>query len=127
MMSLIIVLGIILLGAILYMIFRLGSLVRIAKGKKEGEVDASNSLNAFLFIVFMVLSLGGFFWYSIAHFDSYTLPVASEHGAWTDTLFWITMGVTVAAFVIISIVMFVFIYQYRYKEGRRAKFFPDNH
>ena len=127
MMSLIIFLGVVLLAAIFYLIFRLSSLVRIAKGKKEDDVDNSNSINAFLFIVFMVLSLGGFFWYSFTHFDSYTLPVASEHGAWTDTLFWITMGVTVVAFVIISIVMFVFIYQYRYQEGRKAKFFPDNH
>jgi cytochrome c oxidase subunit II len=49
------------------------------------------------------------------------------HGAWTDTLFWITMAVTVIAFSIISIVMFIFIYQYRYQEGRKAKFYPDNH
>lgn len=126
-MSLIVILGIVLVLAILYLIFRISSLVTIAKGKKEGRVDSSNGVHATLFIVFMVVSLTAFFWYSYAHFDGYTLPVASEHGAWTDTLFWITMTVTVVAFVIISIIMFVFIYQYQYKEGRKAKFFPDNH
>lgn len=128
MTSLIIVLGAILVLVILYMIFRVASLVSISKGRKEDErADSSNSLNAFLFIVFMVVSLGGFFWYSFTHFEGYTLPIASVHGAHTDTLFWITMGVTVAAFTIISIVMFVFIYQYRYQEGRKAKYYPDNH
>lgn len=129
MTSLIIGLGVILVLIILYLIFRVSSLVGIAKGKEKGEdrVDSSNDLNAGLFIIFMVVSLIGFFWYSIEYFDDYTLPIASEHGAHTDLLFWITMAVTVAAFVIISIIAFIFIYQYRYKEGRKAKFYPDNH
>lgn len=128
MTSLIIVLGVILVLVILYLIFKVARLVSIAKGKKTDErVDSANSINAFLFIVFMVVSLGAFFWYSFTHYEGYTLPIASVHGAWTDTLFWITMAVTVIAFSIISIVMFVFIYQYRYQEGRKAKYYPDNH
>jgi cytochrome c oxidase subunit 2 len=127
MMSSIVVLGVVLVLAILYLIFRVSSLVGIAKGHKDDAVDSSNGMNASLFVVFAFLSLGGFFWYSYTHFDSYTLPVASEHGEWTDTLFWITMAVTVVAFVIISIIMFVFIYKYQYKEGRKATFLPDNH
>jgi cytochrome c oxidase subunit 2 len=127
MMSLIIGLGVILVLIILYLIFRVSNLVSIAKGKKSDRVDSSNSLNAALFVVFMIGSLGLFFWYSFAYFDDYTLPIASVHGAWTDTLFWITMAVTVVAFSIISIIMFVFLYQYRYQEGRKAKFYPDNH
>jgi cytochrome c oxidase subunit II len=129
MTSLIIVLGVILVLVILYLIFKVARLVNVAKGtaRTETRADSSNSMNAFLFIVFMVLSLGLFFWYSFTHFEGYTLPIASIHGAHTDFLFWITMGVTVVAFVIISIVMFVFIFQYRYQEGRRARFYPDNH
>lgn len=127
MMSLIIVLSVVLILAILFMIFRVSSLVGIAKGKPAGKIDPNNSIHGVLFVVFMIASLVGFFWYSFAHFDSYTLPIASVHGKRTDELFWITMGVTVVAFVIISIVMFIFIFQYRYKEGRKAKFYPDNH
>ncbi|HZB12107.1 MAG TPA: cytochrome c oxidase subunit II [Chryseolinea sp.] len=128
MMSLLISLGVILILAILYMIFRVSNLITIAKGPKRDEKGGTaNKVNAALFIVFMVLSLGGFFWYSFAYFDDYNLPIASEHGAWTDTLFWITMAVSVAAFVIISIIMFVFIYQYQYREGQKAKYYPDNH
>lgn len=127
MTSLIIGIGVILILVILYLIFRVSNLISIAKGKKSERVDNSNSLNAKLFIVFMLVSLGSFFWYSFTYFDDYHLPIASVHGQRTDTLFWITMAVTVVAFTIISIVMFIFVYQYRYQEGRKAKFYPDNH
>src|SRR5262245_49659331 len=127
MMSLIVFLGVVLILAIVFLIFRISTLVGIAKGKKAGYVGSGNDIHGYLFLAFMVLGLGGFFWYSFAYFQDYTLPVASEHGKLTDKLFWITMAVTVVAFSIISIVMFVFIFQYRYQEGRKAKFFPDNH
>lgn len=127
MMNSIIVLGVILILAILYLIFRVGSLVNVAKGDSGSKVERGNDVHGLLFIVFMVVSLVGFFWYSYVNFDNYTLPIASEHGKVTDKLFWITMGVTVVAFSIISIVMFVFIYKYRYSENRRAAFYPDNH
>ena len=126
-MSLIISLGVVLVLAILYLIFRVSSLVSVAKGKDVNKVSENNGSHATLFLVFLAASLIAFFWYSYAHFDLYTLPLASEHGGVTDMLFWITMGITVAAFVIISIIMFVFLYKYQYKEGRKASFFPDNH
>jgi cytochrome c oxidase subunit II len=127
MMSLIISLGVILILAILYLIFRVSNLITIAKGPRDEKAGTANKVNAALFIVFMVVSLGGFFWYSFAYFEDYNLPVASDHGKWTDTLFWITMAVTVVAFTIISVIMFVFIYQYQYREGQKAKYYPDNH
>jgi cytochrome c oxidase subunit 2 len=127
MMSLIVVLGVVLVLAISYLIFRISSLVGIAKGKKASEVSSNNSIHAVLFVLFALGGLTAFFWYSYAHFDTYTLPVASEHGVETDTLFWITMGITVAAFVIITLVMVWFLYAYRYKEGRKATYYPDNH
>lgn len=130
MTNLIIGLGVVLILIILYLIFRVSSLVSLARKrdvKTEARVDGSNRINAGLFLAFTIVSLVAFFWYSIAYFDDYNLPVASVHGAWTDTLFWITMGVTVVAFTIITAVMGVFIFNYQHKEGRRAKFYPDNH
>jgi len=128
MMSLIIGLGVILILYILYLIFRVGSLVNIAKGKKvDVRVDSSNGINASLFIVFMLVSLGSFFWYSYTFFDDYTIPLASEHGKKIDSVFWITMGVTVVAFSIISVVMFIFLYKYQYNTQRKASYYPDNH
>ncbi|MEO5600313.1 MAG: cytochrome c oxidase subunit II [Cyclobacteriaceae bacterium] len=130
MTKLIIALGVVLILVILYLIFRVSNLVGLAKRRDvaiEPRVDSSNKINAGLFLAFTIISLVVFFWYSYAYFDDYNLPVASVHGAWTDTLFWITMAVTVAAFSIISVVMAMFIFQYQHKEGRKAKFYPDNH
>jgi cytochrome c oxidase subunit II len=126
MMSLIIGLGVVLVLAILYLIFRIGNLVGLVKGSKD-DVSSWNTLNAYLFMFFMIGSLVAFVWYSVAHFDSYNLPVASEHGAVTDYLFWVTMAITVIAFVIITIVMFWFTFKYRYNENRKASFVSDDH
>ncbi|MEJ7646834.1 MAG: cytochrome c oxidase subunit II [Chryseolinea sp.] len=126
MMSLVIFIGVVLILGILYMIFRVSNLLTIAKKKEEEKGGTANQVNAALFIVFMVLGLGWFFYYSFAYFEDYTLPIASEHGKLTDGLFWTTMVVSVAAFVIISIVMFIFIYKYQHKDGHRATFFADN-
>jgi cytochrome c oxidase subunit 2 len=129
MMSIVIGLGVVLVLAILYMIFRISSLVGLVKGEKEKvkKVDSWNSINAVLFMVFSVGSIGGFLWYSFANFDGYTLPVASSHGKITDGLFWVTMWITVIAFIIISVAMFWFTYKYQYREDRKAEFIPDNH
>jgi cytochrome c oxidase subunit 2 len=127
MMSLIIGIGVVLVLTIFYLIFRVSRLVGIAKGKDPDGVSSSNGVHGNLFMLFMIGGLVAFFWYSWAHFDEYTLPVASIHGAETDMLFWVSMAVVVAAFVIITIIMFVFTYQYKYDENRRAKFYPDNH
>jgi cytochrome c oxidase subunit II len=130
MTKLIIGLGVVLILIILYLIFRVSNLVSLAKrreAKVEARVDSSNKINAGLFLAFTIISLVVFYWYSYAYFEDYNLPVASIHGAWTDTLFWITMAVTVVAFSIISVVMGFFVFNYQHKEGRRAKFYPDNH
>jgi cytochrome c oxidase subunit II len=127
MMSLIIGLGVILILYILYLIFKVGNLVSIAKGRKSERYDSANSTHAILFMVFSIGSLVAFFWYSYTFFEDYTLPLASEHGVKIDSVFWITMAVTVIAFSIISVVMFWFLFKYQYKEGYKASFFPDSH
>jgi cytochrome c oxidase subunit 2 len=130
MTNLIIGLGVVLILVILYLIFRVSNLVSLARTrevKTEERVDSSNKLNAGLFLGFTIVSLVVFFWYSFTYFEDYTLPIASVHGAWTDTLFWITMAVSVAAFSIISVVMAMFVFKFQHREGRKAKFYPDNH
>lgn len=127
MLNLMIFVSVILVLVILYMIFRIGNLVGIVKGKTEdGKPDSSNNLNAVLFMLFTIAGLVAFTWYSVAAFDDYDLPLASEHGKVTDMLFWVTMAVTIIVFVVINFVLFYFAYAYRYKEGNKATFFPDN-
>ncbi|MDA0195846.1 MAG: cytochrome c oxidase subunit II [Bacteroidetes bacterium] len=119
-------LGLLLLGAILIAIFRVTTLIGIAKGDGKKRVGSANGVNAFLFIVFLVGSFILLFWYSYTHFDSYNLPLASEHGVVTDRIFWITMGVTCVAFIITHVLLFVFPYVYRFKEEKEAFYFPHN-
>ena len=125
-MSLVIGLGVLLVLVILYMIFRVGTLLRVMRGP-EKHGGTANQVNAFLLLLFMITGLGGFFWYSYAHFDTFQLPVASEHGIITDHLFWLTMIVCVAASAVIFAAMFWITFRYQYKEGRKAKFLVDNH
>jgi cytochrome c oxidase subunit 2 len=126
MMNLIIGFGVVLILVIVFMIFRITNLVNLVKEDRENAISG-NGIHAFLFMAFMIGSLALFFWYSYAHFDKYTLPVASEHGKITDQLFWITMVICVLAFALIFMVMFWFTYKYQYKEGRKASYFVDNH
>ncbi|HMQ00482.1 MAG TPA: cytochrome c oxidase subunit II [Cyclobacteriaceae bacterium] len=127
MLNLIVILSSILVVAILFMIFRISNLVGIVKGRPEdGKPDAQNKLNANLFLWFLIVGMVAFFWYSVKTFDQYNLPLASEHGAVTDMLFWVTMAVSVIVFFVVNIVLFYFAFVYQYKEGNKATFFADN-
>jgi cytochrome c oxidase subunit 2 len=128
MLQFIIAIGVVLLLAILLVIFRIQTLVSIAKraGEPEKRVSSSNKVNALLFVLFLIAGTILFFWYSTSQFDRYNLPVASEHGVVTDKLFWITMAVTGVVFVITHILLFWFPYKYQYKENTKAYFYPHN-
>ncbi|EIM76633.1 cytochrome c oxidase subunit II [Nitritalea halalkaliphila LW7] len=118
--------GVVLLLSLIWMVYRIQTLVSVVKGSDKKIASSSNSVNAFLFIVFLVLFGGLMVWYSVKEFDNYTLPVASEHGIETDKLFWVTMAVTGFIFIITHILLFIFPYKYRYDEKRTASFYPDN-
>ncbi|MEI9920494.1 MAG: cytochrome c oxidase subunit II [Bacteroidota bacterium] len=127
MMSLIIGIGVVLVLAILYMIFRIGNLMGVAKGSEEDIDEDANGIHGWLFLAFLVFSLLGFYWYSFAHIKDYELPVASVHGKVTDDLFWLTMAVVVGSFTVIFVGLFWFTFAYRYSKTRKAQFFADNH
>jgi len=127
MYAFLIAVGALLLLSLVWMVFRIQTLVSVVKGSDKKIATGSNKVNAFLFLVFLVGSGILMFWYSIKEFDNYQMPVASEHGVITDELFWITMAVTGVVFLITHILLFVFPYKYQYKEGRKASFYPENH
>lgn len=117
--------GILLLLAILFMLFRVYSLLSIAKGA-EKRISKSNKVNAILMLVFMIVCGGLFFWYSYETYAEYTLPIASEHGSLTDGMFWQTMWITGIVFLLTNILLFVFAFKYRFKEKASAYYYPDN-
>ncbi len=119
-------LGLFLVVVILIAIFRVSTLLGIAKKEGQQKVGSANGINALLLVVFLIGSLTLLFWYSITHFDSYDLPLASEHGAVTDRLFWITTAVTGVVFLITQVLLFTFPFKYQYKETNQVLYFPDN-
>jgi len=128
MLNIILIVGVLLVLIILFLLFRISNLVTIVKKKEEDKIDiGANKINAFLLLLFLIVSGSLFAWYSYTHFDDYTIPVASEHGVLTDKLFWVTTAVTGIIFVITQILLFTFPIIFGYKEGARAYFYPDNH
>ncbi|MBW3468939.1 cytochrome c oxidase subunit II [Arthrospiribacter ruber] len=118
--------GALLLLSIIWMVYRIQTLVSVVKGSDKKIASGSNKINALMFVFFLVGATILMFWYSIKEFDNYQLPVASEHGVVTDQLFWITMAVTGVVFLITHVLLFWFPYKYQWKEDRVASFYPDN-
>lgn len=94
----------------------------------EGRIDMfSNRINGAMFIVFLVLGTIGIAW-SFLHAKEFFLPEASSpHGRRLDGLFWLSMAIVTAAFVITNAVLFIFAWRYQYREGKRATYYPENH
>lgn len=127
MLNFIILLAVVLVLAILFSVFRVTTLVGIMRGETKQKAPVGNKTNAFLMMVFLVVGLAGFAYYSLGGLDEdFVQPIASEHGVVTDNLFWITMAITCFVFVVTQIFLFWFAYRYQYKEGAKADFYPHN-
>jgi cytochrome c oxidase subunit 2 len=118
--------GGILLIAIFALVYRILSLIKIARGNADSRDVKSNGVNSFLFIVFFFVGFPVMFWYSMVARDNYLPEAASEHGVITDDLFWITTGVVFFVFVATHALLMVSPYFFRFKEGRKALWYPDN-
>jgi cytochrome c oxidase subunit 2 len=127
MLNLILVVAVILILAILISVFRVTTLVGIAKGESKNDVPSSNKLNAVLLVLFLVAGLIGFFYYSFGGLDEdFVMPIASEHGFVTERLFWITMAITGFVFIVTQIFLFGFAYKYQHKKENKAHYYPHN-
>jgi cytochrome c oxidase subunit 2 len=118
--------GLVLIIAILVVVYRIHSLIDVARGNHKKKVSESNGMNAALLFAFLIISMILLIWYSVTRFDIYNLPVASEHGISTDNIFWVTMAITGIVFFITQILLFYFSYRYRYKAKAKALYFPEN-
>lgn len=126
MFNAVLIIGLVLVAFILYTLFRVSTLVDILKGNTKKQVTKSTTLNGTLFLVFLIGGLLWFFVYSFSEFENYYPALASEHGAATDRLFWVTMAITGVVFIVTQILLFWFSYKYQYKEENKALFYPDN-
>ncbi len=129
MLNLIIVVAVILVLAVLITVFRVTNLVDVVKPKKEdsdANVPSGNTAQGVLMVLFLIVGVIGFFYYSKTEFDTYNLPITSEHGHITERLFWITMAITVFVFIVTQIFLFGFSFKYRYKKENKAHYYPHN-
>ncbi|MFN6943386.1 MAG: cytochrome c oxidase subunit II [Cytophagaceae bacterium] len=125
--ELIIGLAVVLILTILLVVFRIQTLISVMRGAYQRRVGRSNKINAIMMVVFMVVGLLAFAWYSSVASEQYLPEASTEHGVRTDRMFWITMAILTLAFVVVNILLFWFSYKYQYKEGRKAYFYPENH
>ncbi|OHX65988.1 cytochrome c oxidase subunit II [Flammeovirga pacifica] len=117
--------GAILIIAVLALVYRIITLVGIAKGDNT-KVSSSNKINAALFPVLLVVGFIGIYW-SYNDASQYFLPeAASIHGKETDFLFNTTLLVVFLAFALTHILLFTFPFFFQHSEKRTADFYPDN-
>lgn len=127
MLNLIIVVAVVLVVAVLFTAYRVTALVDVVKKDKEDSyVPKSNSAQGALMVLFLIAGIVGFFYFSMSEYDTYNLPIASEHAVITENLFWITMAVTVFVFVLTHIFLFGFGWKYRHKKENKAHYYPHN-
>ncbi|MEM1137351.1 MAG: cytochrome c oxidase subunit II [Bacteroidota bacterium] len=126
MTSILYIVGAILIVVILALIYRIFTLIGIAKGSSKKNVSLSNRVNALLFPLVFVLGFGSMFWYSGVAQEYFLPESASVHGAEIDYLFWLTMAIIGFAFFATHLLLFWFPFKYQYKEGKSAYFYPHN-
>ncbi len=109
----------------LYAVARVLTLTGMVK-RRNRAVPSGNTRTAYYMLGFLLLLMGGFWWYFF-HAQPDLLPeAASEHGLQTDNLFYIAIGVILVPFTLLNILLFYAAFRFRYKEGRRAVFYPEN-
>ncbi len=85
-----------------------------------------NTLMGVTCLVFLVVGGIGA-WWSFSEQGSMTLPeAASVNGVKTDSMFWTTTVITMIVFVCTQILLFSFLFIYRYSDKRKAYFLPHN-
>jgi cytochrome c oxidase subunit 2 len=99
----------------------------VLKGE-EKSFRQNNKINAFLFIIFLVLGLAGAWWCNELFYNKTLLaqPAASDHGEKIDFMLFITIAVTGVVFLLTQILLFWFAYKYQFSEKRTVYYFPHN-
>ncbi|QBR12149.1 MULTISPECIES: cytochrome c oxidase subunit II [unclassified Sphingobacterium] len=87
---------------------------------------ANNTIQAVLFLVFLVAFLG-FVYYGYAVWGDWSWrPAVTEHGKDVDTMFIITTVIITVVLVLVHILLLGFAFLYRMRAKRKAYFYPHN-
>lgn len=108
-------------------LLRIYDLSRDIKGDREEDVTASeNKQNAFLYLVFMVLLFGGFFWMTFEYAPMLLPKSASAHGNDIDWLMDLNLWVVTLVFLIVNFLLFTFAYRFIRENREKAEYFAHN-
>jgi cytochrome c oxidase subunit II len=104
--------------------FDIGSLTEKLTGK---TIVSWNNVNAYVGIIVLILGMIGV-WYELKYHGKYLMlgNSASEHGSTYDSMFYWTFGFTFLVFVITEVLLFYFMFKYRYNENRKALYYFHN-
>ncbi|PJJ83905.1 cytochrome c oxidase subunit II transmembrane domain-containing protein [Mucilaginibacter auburnensis] len=95
--------------------------------KIQGKAGINwNTVMAVLFIGFLLAGLAGVYWSFTVHGNMILPGAASLHGVKIDAMFWTTTSITMVVFVLTQILLFTFVFIYKYSPKRRAYFLPHN-
>jgi cytochrome c oxidase subunit 2 len=121
-----ILLSLLLLGVILYLLFRINILTSVYRGTFSKRVGLSNKVNATLFMIFLIVGGIAFFWSFGDAKKDFDVPSASVHGVWIQDMFWTTMIVIGIVFVVTHILLFWYSYKFQYNPEKKAYYYPHN-
>jgi len=112
---------------VMFQIAKASEYVSVLNGE-EKAFQQSNKINAFLFMVFLVLGLAAAWWCNNLFFNKTLLskPSASDHGEKIDLMLFITFAITGLVFLLTQILLFWFVYKYQFKEKRKIYFFAHD-
>ncbi len=97
----------------------------LRKTREEDISYADNRMNAFLWILWMIVFFGSSLYLMVKY--AHTLPEsASEHGVALDLLMDVNLWLVTIVFFVVNGLLFWFAAKYYYRKDRRAKFFPHD-
>lgn len=126
MMSIILIVASIVLIAVLFLTFRVATLIGLVKSDQTNEFQRKNNRTALFMLLFLGLFMGGFWWYFFFVKPDLLPESASLHGVETDHLFNVAIGIILVPFTVLNILLFYASYRFRYRKGKFANFYPHN-
>lgn len=109
--------------AIVGKILKVYDLSQQIQGKKQLNW---NNVMAVLCIAFLVVGLYGAYWSFTVQGTQLLPEAASVHGVKMDEMFNVTTGITMVVFFVTQILLFTFIFAYKYSKKRKAYYLPHN-
>jgi cytochrome c oxidase subunit II len=127
MIGLLITLTVVLFFVVIFQVARTSELLGILKGEKEGlPTEDANRVNAFLFLLMLLIGLPASVWTAWAYADRYLPESSSAHGGLIDDMFNTTLILTGIVFILTHVALFWFAYRYKEKKGKFGYYYPEN-